>query len=58
MAQRDPSDARSISGKRGLKVPQLKVYLRNHKLTVSGKKDDLVSRVTAHILEQRTPCLS
>ena len=29
-------------------VPQLKVYLKRHKLPVSGPKDDLIRRIEAH----------
>eukprot|EP00300_Choanocystis_sp_HF-7_P010865 c17189_g1_i1.p1 GENE.c17189_g1_i1~~c17189_g1_i1.p1 ORF type:complete len:556 (+),score=138.49 c17189_g1_i1:207-1874(+) len=32
-----------------LTIPDLKIYLKQHSLTLGGKKDDLVDRVDAHI---------
>ena len=34
-----------------VKVDELKVYLRRHKLSTSGKKDDLILRIEAHQID-------
>jgi hypothetical protein len=31
-----------------LTIPELKIYLKKHKLTVGGKKEDLVQRIIDH----------
>ena len=45
--------ALAASGKLGkLKVDDLKPYLRAHGLKVTGKKDELIERITEHINSQ------
>lgn len=46
--------ALAASGKLGkLKVDDLKVYLKVNGLKVTGKKDELIQRVTEHIESQK-----
>ena len=47
------AQALAASGKLGkLKVDDLKPYLRAHGLKVTGKKDDLIERITEHVNSQ------
>jgi hypothetical protein len=32
-------------------IPELKVFLEANKLKVSGKKDDLIERIRAHVAQ-------
>ena len=46
--------ALAASGKLGkLKVDDLKPYLKANGLKVTGKKDDLIERITEHVQSQR-----
>lgn len=46
--------ALAASGKLGkLKVDDLKPYLKANGLKVTGKKDDLIQRITEHVQSQR-----